>query len=200
MFCLSLLLAMLYQWMAAQFSCALYRIGWPGPSQKRWKSSNLPARNARIAAPRRKGGAPKPQWVRLRALEPYAVGGLSYRQAQAAFTRLHADTGQSVSRNTVYNWVQRYLSEMRQVQQASKNAVPRAFAANQCWGPGWHWQSRCAWQAALHPRYDRLRHAPVPGAHRHARRNCCGHAAASFLGNEHLWQAAIDSHRQCTSL
>ncbi len=101
-----------------------------------WTSGgeDKPAPRYRPRARSRANRRAKPRWMREQVLALYAGGGKSYRQVALEFNRRHGGTAHSVSATTVHDWVQKYATEMRAVQRATRNRVPKHTPPNRRWG------------------------------------------------------------------
>lgn len=97
------------------------------------KAAQAPNLRVRPAPPRRTRRNRKPDWAVELVLALHRVG-LSIRQVKAQFDRQSAALGESISHGTICDWLRRYGSEMRTVQQATKHRVPRYIAPNKEWG------------------------------------------------------------------
>ncbi|MFZ6876592.1 DDE-type integrase/transposase/recombinase, partial [Undibacterium sp. Di27W] len=74
----------------------------------------------------------KPRWVLHFVLDRFAQGK-SYRQIMMELNRLYAHRGMTISLGTVYNWIQKYRSEMEAIRKETRNRFPEPSPANWRW-------------------------------------------------------------------
>ncbi|KRB85163.1 integrase core domain-containing protein [Duganella sp. Root198D2] len=97
------------------------------------RAAQPPNLRVRPAPPRQTRRNRKPDWAVELVLALHRHG-LSIRQIKAQFDRQGAALGQSISLGTICDWLRRYASNMRAVQQRTKHRQPKHIPANKEWG------------------------------------------------------------------
>lgn len=118
-------------WWTKRLRRALRKQGWLSDFARR--AVQPPNLRVRPKPPHRTRGNRKPDWAVELVLALHRHG-LSIRRIKAQFDRQAASVGESISLGTICDWLRRYASNMRVVQQRTRHRVPKHMPANNEWG------------------------------------------------------------------